>query len=48
MVLNLKNNKIGDEGARVIGEALKVNPTLTKLQLYNNFIRIYKKGRVYK
>ena len=30
----LRNNKIGDEGAKAIGEALKVNTSLTKISLY--------------
>ena len=28
------DNNIGDEGARMIGEALKTNTTLTKLHLW--------------
>ena len=36
-MLNLWNNAIGDDGAKAIAEALKVNPVLTKLDLeYNN------------
>ena len=31
--LNLSDNQIGDEGAKAIAEALKVNPVLTKLYL---------------
>ena len=35
--LNLGYNSIGDDGAKAIAEALKVNPVLTKLDLrYNN------------
>ena len=34
--LNLMLNCIGDDGARAIAEALKVNPVLTKLYLNNN------------
>ena len=29
----LSGNKIGDEGAKAIGEALKVNTSLTKIYL---------------
>jgi len=36
--LNLSENKIGDEGARLINEGLKVNSTLTMLNLENNDI----------
>ena len=33
----MRRNNIGDEGAKAIAEALKVNPVLTKLDLeYNN------------
>ena len=36
-MLNLWNNAIGDDGAKAIAEALKVNPVLTKLDLrWNN------------
>ena len=31
-------NKIGDEGARMISEALKTNSTLTELNLYSDEI----------
>ena len=34
--LYLNRNSIGDDGAKAIAEALKVNPVLTKLYLYNN------------
>ena len=34
----MNNNKIGDEGGKAIGEALKVNTSLTKIELYNNNI----------
>ena len=30
-------NGIGDDGAKAIAEALKVNPVLTSLDLYGNF-----------
>ena len=33
---SLRNNKIGDQGAIAIGEALKVNGALTKLFLNRN------------
>ena len=29
----MRDNNIGDDGAKVIAEALKVNPVLTKLNL---------------
>ena len=32
-------NRIGVDGAKAIAEALKVNPVLTELDLYNNQIR---------
>ena len=35
-VLNLYGNSIGDDGAKAIAEALKVNPVLTKLYLWGN------------
>ena len=31
-------NNIGDEGGKAIGEALKVNTSLTKIDLYENNI----------
>ena len=34
--LNLRDNSIGDDGAKAIAEALKVNPVLTKLFLLGN------------
>ena len=35
--MELQVNSIGDDGAKAIAEALKVNPVLTKLNLkYNN------------
>ena len=35
--MDLRANSIGDDGAKAIAEALKVNPVLTKLDLrYNN------------
>ena len=34
--LNLHYNSIGDDGAKAIAEALKVNPVLTKLYLQVN------------
>ena len=37
--LNLNYNKISDEGAKALAEALKVNTALQKLELYSN-IRI--------
>ncbi|KAH7036113.1 hypothetical protein BKA57DRAFT_429798 [Linnemannia elongata] len=36
--LNLRSNKIGDDGAQALSEALKTNSTLTTLDLYNNSI----------
>ena len=33
-------NNIGDEGARVISEALKINSTLTKLNLIRDQIEV--------
>ena len=36
LLLYLANNGIGIEGARVIGEALKVNNTLTNLNIGKN------------
>ena len=35
-MLALGLNSIGNDGAKAIAEALKVNPVLTKLYLYNN------------
>ena len=35
-MLNLNGNNIGVDGAKAIAEALKVNPVLTKLDLYDN------------
>jgi len=35
---NYYGNQIGDEGAKVIGESLKLNSTLTKLNLKSNEI----------
>ena len=32
----MSNNNIGVDGAKAIAEALKVNPVLTNLNLYNN------------
>ena len=32
----LQINSIGDDGAKAIAEALKVNPVLTKLYLWGN------------
>ena len=32
-LITMKNNKIGDEGAKAIGEALKTNTTLTEIDL---------------
>ena len=34
----LNDNKIGDEGAKAIGEALKVNTSLTEIDLGHNKI----------
>ena len=34
--VNLSQNEIGDEGAKAIGEALKVNTSLKKLYLHAN------------
>ena len=34
--LELGNNSIGDDGAKAIAEALKVNAVLTELHLYDN------------
>ncbi|KAK5797292.1 hypothetical protein F5H01DRAFT_385237 [Linnemannia elongata] len=36
--LDLKRNKIGDNGARALSEALKTNSTLTTLNLESNNI----------
>ena len=36
--LDLTGNDIGDDGAKAIAEALKVNPVLTTLDLHNNLI----------
>ena len=35
-MLNLYGNNIGDDGAKAIAEALKVNPVLTTLWLGSN------------
>ena len=35
-ILFLNHNNIGDDGAKAIAEALKVNPVLTKLHLEYN------------
>ena len=37
--LNLYYNSIGDDGAKAIAEALKVNPVLTKLDIRANNMR---------
>ena len=34
----MRRNDIGDDGAKAIAEALKVNPVLTTLDLWNNSI----------
>ena len=34
--IDLSSNNIDDEGAKAIGEALKVNTSLTKIRLYDN------------
>ena len=39
------NNKIGDEGVKAIGEALKVNTSLTKISLYQKIILVMKGER---
>jgi len=36
--LNLKGNKIGDNGVQTLSEALKTNSTLTTLDVFNNNI----------
>ena len=36
--IDLKDNKIGDEGGKAIGEALKVNTSLTEIYLGDNNI----------
>ena len=42
--IDLGGNKIGDEGGKAIGEALKVNTSLTKIRrgIYMRFIYIIK------
>jgi hypothetical protein len=38
--LNLKWNKIGGEGAKAIGDALRVNGTLTEVRAFLNLGRV--------
>ena len=40
--INLQHNKIGDEGGKAIGEALKVNTSLTEIDF--NIIILVMKG----
>jgi len=37
-LLDLDYNRIGDEGAEALGEAIKTNPSITKLNLNRNQI----------
>ena len=39
-------NDIGDEGAKMIGELLKTNTTLTELYLYSDEIEVKWKQRI--